>query len=82
MGSDAGRGLTLSSHPVNIHKSCQVQTHRYFLDLSSTCSEQVHKLLASCDFCGFSIYPFSALNLELGWASPMATLSEKVGEQP
>lgn len=55
-GSDAGRGLALSIHPGDIYRSCQTQTHRCFLDLTATCSEQVHKLPASCGFCGFSIH--------------------------
>lgn len=44
------------SHPVNIYRPCQAQTHRHFLDLIPTYLEQVHKLSVSCDFYGFSIH--------------------------
>lgn len=58
---------SLSSYPVNIHRSGQAQTYRCFTHHMPTCSEQVHKLPAFCSFGGSLSIPSA---FKLSWAAP------------
>ena len=73
-----GTWLSLPRHPVNIYRSCQApntqmfpQPHSYLLGAG------VHPVCLL--WFPWVIYlNISALNLELGWASAVATLTEQM----